>query len=197
MDTIHDAATRSPSILMIEGREHVLYQGFLERLRIADARLLWLNTAKMWAFGVCAVLLAINAFRSDSTLWFAYGAFAAIVCSSAISAFIVNRDLVTIPDAVGERERAAGSSTLEIISLSQRVFSVRPPVLRVATVQPEMADFLLTEIPVGHTWSFRQRPRLPAALTTTRARRQAWAANAGPLVALVGVVAIVVAIATR
>jgi hypothetical protein len=197
MGTTDDVTTRSPGILMIEGREYVLYQGFLERLRIADAKLLWLNTAKMWAFGVSAVLMAINAFRSDSTLWFAYGAFAAIVCASAISALIVNRDLVTIPDAVGERERAAGSSTLEIISLSQRGFSVRPPVLHVATVHPQMADFLLTEIPVGHTWSFRQRPRLPAALATPRARRQAWAANAGPLVALVGVVAIVVAIATR
>ena len=45
MATIDDAATLSPNILKIGGREHVLIQGFLECIHIADSRLLWLFSA--------------------------------------------------------------------------------------------------------------------------------------------------------
>ena len=46
MDTTHDVATRAPSILIIEGREYVLYQGFLQRTRLVDVKLLWLDAPK-------------------------------------------------------------------------------------------------------------------------------------------------------
>jgi hypothetical protein len=197
MDKIDDVTTRSPSILMIEGVEHVLYEGFVERIKIADANLLWLNTAKMWALALYAVLIAINAFRSDSSLWLPFAGLAVISGSAVLSVFLDNRAVLTIPFAVAERDRAGEWSTLAITSQPLRMFSTNPIVTQFATVHPAMADFLLTAFSGERSRPFRERPRLPAALTTPRARRQAWAANAGPLVALVGVVAIIVAIATR
>jgi hypothetical protein len=196
MDTIHDAATRSPSILMIEGVEHVLYQGFLQRIKIADARLLWLNAVKMWAFALYAVLIAINAFRSDSSL-FPLAGLAVISGSAALSVFLDNRAVLTIPFAVAERDRAGESSTLAITSQPLRMFSTNPIVTQFAPVHPAMADFLLTAFSGEQSRPFRERPRLPTEFRTPRARRQAWASKAGLLVVLLALASIVVDVVIR
>lgn len=197
MDMIDDAATRSPSILMIEGVEHVLYQGFLEHIRIADARLLWLNTVRGWGITLFAVLAAINAFRPDSSLWLPFAGLAAITGSAGLSVFMHSRDSLSIPSAVAKSDTAGGSSTLAITSQSLRLLSTNPTVTQIATVHPEMADFLLTAFSGERSRPFGQRPRLPAAFRTPRARRQAWASKAGLLVALSALASIVVAVVIR
>jgi hypothetical protein len=197
MGTTNDVTTRSPSILMIEGRNHVLYQGFLQRIRIADARLLWLDTVKGWGITLFAVLAAINAVRPDSSPWLAFVGLAAISGSAALSVFLDNRAALATPFAVVERARDGEVSTLAITSTSPRMFSTSPFITQFATVHTEMADFLLTAFAEGYFGSFRKRPRVPAALTTSSARRRSRADSASLLVALGGFVSIVVAVVIR
>jgi len=197
MTRTDDVTTKSPSILMIEGCEHVLYQGLTARFRIADARLLWLNTARGWLIALYALLSAINAARSHFSLWLSFVGLAAIGGAVALSVFTENRGVLTTPLAVVERERAGGSSTLAITAKSPRSFSGQPTVTQFATVHPEMADFLLAAFAEGQSRRFRQRPRVPVALSTRRARVQSWAEIVGLLVAIVALVLIVVAMVNR
>ena len=197
MSTTDDVTTQSPGIMMIEGREYALYQGLLERIQIADAKLLWVNNAQEWAGTLFVVLAAINAARPDSSLWLAFAALAAALGSVALSFFMDSRDALTTPFTVVERDRAGGRSTLVITSKSQRVSSTRPTGTTFATVHTEMADFLLTAFSEEKSRRFRQRPRVPAALRTPRALHQARAANASQLVALVALISIAVAFVNR
>lgn len=197
MTTTDDVTTQSPGILMIEGREHVLYQGFLERIRIANARLLWLNTASVWFVALFTILTAIDIAHPDSSWWIYIAALAAIVSSVAFSLFMESRDVLSTPFAVVERDRAGGSSTLVITSRPQRGFSTRPTVVRFATVHPEMADFLRTAFSGGQSRRYRQRPRVPVEFRTSRARRQAWASNVALPVTLLALASIAISVATR
>lgn len=197
MGTVDDVTARSPSILMIEGCEHVLYQGLLGHTRIADARLLWLNTARVWAIALYGLLTAINAVLPEYRMCLAFVGLAAICGAAALSIYIENRGLLTVPDALAESERTQGSCTLAITSKSQRVFSGRLPLVHFATVRPQMADFLLSAFAEGQSRRFRHRQRVPVALTTPSARLQAWAETVGLIVALLGVVSIFIAIALR
>jgi len=197
MGTTEQATTRPSSILMIDGREHVLYQGLTARVRIADARRLWLNTARVWAIALYGLLTAINAVLPEYSMWLAFVALAAIGGAAALSVYVESRGLLTVPDAVAERERTGGTSTLAITSKSQRVFSGRLPAVQFATAHPEMADFLLTAYAEGQSRRFRQRPRVPVALTTPSTRLHSWAEILGLLVAIVAIVWIVAAMVIR
>ncbi len=197
MSTTDDVTTQSPGIMMIEGREYALYQGFSERIRIADVKLLWLNTAKDWGVTLFAILAAISAARPETNPWLSFAGLAALSGSAALSVFMDHRAVLITPFAGVEKERAEGSSTLAVTSQSPRVFSRRPTMIQSATVHPEMADFLLTAFSEGQSRRFRQRPRVPAAFRTPRARRQEWASNTGTLVALLALVSIAIAVATR
>jgi len=197
MGTIDEVSTRSPRILMIGGRDHVLYQGSMSRIRIADAKMLWLDAAKGWGITIFAVLAAINAVLPKYSMWLALVGLAAIFSSLALTVFIGNRAALTIPFAVVANDSAGESTTLTITSSSQRVFSTNPTVTQFATVSPEMADFLLTAFTEGHFGSYRKRPRVPAALTTSGARRQAWTESASLAVALLGTVSIFIAVIIR
>jgi len=197
MELTDDAATRPPSVILINGREYVLYQGFTERLRIANAKSLWVHTVSTWLLAVFAGLTTINGFRPDSSLWFSAAGLVAVGCSAALANSLDNQDLFIRPLVVSTRKWDGGAPALAITSEPQSVFSKRTIVVQFATVHPEMADFLLAAFDEGKTPGFRQRPRIPSTLITPRARRQAWLSNAGLVVTLGMLVSVVVAIATR
>jgi len=197
MDTTDDVTTRSPKILMIEGREYALYQGLLDPIKIADVKLLWLNTVQNWLLTLFAVLIATDIARPDSRWWFFGGAYAALAGSAALSVFMRNHDVLITPSAGAATDSAEGSSTLAVTPQSGGVFSTRLGVVEYATVDPKMADYLLTAFAKGKTRTFRRPPRIPSTLLTPRARRQAWVSNAGLFVALVALVSIVTSVALR
>jgi hypothetical protein len=197
MDTTHDVATRAPSILMIEGREYALYQGFLERIRLMDVKLLWLDAAKNLAILLYGVLILISVARPDSSSWVFVGALAAALSSAAGSYFMVSHSVAVVPTTVVEKDRQGPSATLYIFVRSMLAFSTRRDARFTATVHTDMADFLLSAFAEGQSRRFRRRPRVPSAFMTPRAHRQAWASSAGLLVAFLALVSIYVAVVNR
>jgi len=197
MDTTDDVTTRSPKILMIEGREYVLYQGFLERIQIADVKLLWLNTVQNWLLTLFAVLIATDIARPDSGWWFFGGGYAAFAGSAALSVFMRNHDVLVTPSASSTKDGDMGSSTLAVAAQSGGRFYTGPNVIKTVTVHPEMENFLLDAFAEGQPHSFRQRPRVQSAFTMPSARRQAWASNAGSFVGLLALASIVATVVLR
>jgi hypothetical protein len=120
VDTIHDVATRSPSILMIEGREYALYQGFLERTKLVDVKLLWLDGAKNLALLLAVALMTVSFTLPDSSLWFAFGFLAAGLAFAAVSSFMDSHSVAVVPVSVVEKERQGLTSTLFIFTRPQR-----------------------------------------------------------------------------
>src|SRR5665647_3003003 len=104
MDTTHDVATRAPSILMIEGREYALYQGFLERTRLVDVRLLWLDGAKNLLLPVWVALMMSTVIFHD-LLWSVFGFVVLILAALVLGHYIDSHSVAVIPVSVVEKDR--------------------------------------------------------------------------------------------
>lgn len=179
MDTIYPSTPQSPSILLIGGREHVLYHGLFEPLRIADAKLLWLNSAVAWLSILYLVLIAAS--LGDDGWWSYLAAFAALLAVAAIGSFMKSRSVVTTPVAINEKDRRGTWSRLAI--------STRRHGTLTATVNTDMADFLLTTLAAGQTRRFTSRPDIPVELTHPGTQRHVWISAVGTAVALLALVA--------
>ncbi len=119
VDTIYPSTPKSPDILLIGGREHVLYHGVFEPLKIVEARLLWLNTALVWAGALYVMLFAVN--LDYVGLWALLAIIATAGVVIAASVVIGSRSAVTIPVAVDEKDRTGPWSRM-IISTQRRAW---------------------------------------------------------------------------
>ncbi len=169
MDTIYPVTPQSPDILLIGGREHVLYHGLFEPLKIVDARLLWLNSVLAWAVALYTVLLVLT--LGDDGWWTLLAVTAAAVPLIAVGAFIENRSGVTTPVAIDEKDRSG--------TWSRMIISTRRHAPLTATVHTDMADFLLATIADGQTRRFTSRPEIPFELRHPGMQRHVWIAAVG------------------
>ena len=197
MATIDDVFTRSPRVLMIQGREHVLYQGSFERIRIADSKLLWLNAAKEWALALFVGLMVADYFVPDSVLWLVFAALPAVVVYGAVSFYMDSRSVLGTPFSIVERDRSGTSSTLSISTKSTMLFSMHPTVTHIATAHTDMADFLVGAYGVNQPRGFRQRPRIPTELAHPTARLHRWSSVGAFFTIAASFVVLVVFVFTR
>jgi len=156
MGTIDEVTTRSPRILMIGGREHVLVQGLGERIQIADPRLLWRESARVWMFLLFPVLNIANGELFDTNGWVLLGTFAVLGVALAMSFFGKGRSVMITPVTVVETERSG--------TWSQLAMSTPRNVSTIATVHTDMADFLLRTVSADRTRRARLRREIPSEL---------------------------------
>jgi hypothetical protein len=197
MDMIDDAATRPPSVILIDGREYALYQGFRERTKLVDVKWLWLDAAKNFAILLSSVLLAVSLTHPDSSLWLLIGYLAAVFAFVAVSFFMESRSVAVVPVSVVEKDRQAPSATLYIFLRSVGGFSTRRDGRYTATVHIDMADFLLGAVDRGRARRFSSRPRIPAELRNPTVWRFVWGSYANSIAALAVLVVAFVILVTR
>jgi hypothetical protein len=169
MGNIYPSPQKAPSIMMIGGREHVLYHGLFEPLKIVDAKFLWLNSVLVWALALYTVLLLFT--LGDDGWWSLLAVVAAAVPVLAVGAFIENRSGVTTPVAIDEKDRSGTWSRL--------VISTRRHGPLTTTVHTDMADFLLATIADGQTRRFTSRPEIPFQLRHPGIQQHVWIAAVG------------------
>jgi hypothetical protein len=197
MGTTNDVTTRSPSIVIIEGREYALYQGFLQRTRLVDVKLLWLDTARNLAMLLYGVLMVVYFSRLDSSVWFLVGALAVGLASSVVSSFMRSHSVAVVLVSVVEKERQGLTSTLFIFTRPQPSFSTDRGARLTATVHTDMADFLVGAVGPGRARGFKSRPRVPAELSYPNVRPYVWFSYAYAFAALGLLVAVVVVLVRR
>ncbi|NYI41825.1 hypothetical protein [Demequina lutea] len=173
MHTTDETVTRSPSILMIEGREYALYQGFRERTKLMDVKLLWLDGAKNLLLPVWVALMMSEVLFHD-LLWSVFGLVMLILAAVVVGHYIDSHSVAVIPVSVVEKDRQGPSATLYIFLRSVRGFTTRRDGRYTATVHTDMADFLLGAIGPDRAHGRRSLPRIPTELRNPKARRFAW-----------------------
>ena len=173
MDTTNDVTTRSPSILTIEGREYALYQGFLQRTMLWDVRLLWLDATRNFVLVLYVALMTYALLFTD--LWFLLGAVALAPAYAVVMRHIDSHSAAVISVSVVEKDRQGPTSTLFVFVRSIRTASTRGNSRFTASVQTDMADFLLSAIGPDLVRGRRSLPRIPTDLRNPKARRFAWA----------------------
>ena len=152
MTTTDDVTTQSPSIVMIGGREYVLIQHLLERVQIAEARLLWRGSVFAWGFLLIPLNIA-NGTLFDTNGWVLFGMFAALFVLFAMRFFGKDRSVVITPVTVSEEDRSGTESQLAISTREGTV---------TATVHTDMADFLLRTVSTDRTRRARLRREIPS-----------------------------------
>ena len=177
MRTADETVTRSPSILMIEGREYALYQGFRERTKLVDVKLLWVEEAKNLLIPMYIALMTSWVIW-HALLWFVFGFVVLVLAAVVLGHYIDSRSVAVIPVSVVEKDRQGRSATLSIFLRSVRGFSTRRDGRYTATVHTDMADFLLGAIGPDRAHGRRTLPRIPAELRNPKARRFAWGSYA-------------------
>jgi len=182
VDTIYPSTPKSPSILLIGGREHVLYHGVFEPLKIVDARLLWLNSALVWAGALYIVLLVVT--LGDDGWWTLLAVIAAAVPVIAVSSFIESRSGVTTPVAIDEKDRTG--------AWSRMIISTRRHAPLTVTAHADMANFLLATVADSQTRRFTSRPEIPIELRHPGTQRHVWIAAVGWAIEIPAVVALCV-----
>lgn len=161
METTNDAWELSPSIMLINGREYVLIQHLLERVQIADARLLWRDSVFVWGLLLIPLNVANGEFF-DTNGWVLFGISAAIFAGLAMRFFGRDRSAAISPVTVTEEDRSGTGSQLAISTRRERTIN--------ATVHTDMADFLLRTVGTDRTRRARLRREIPAELRDRRAR---------------------------
>ncbi len=182
MDTIYPVTPRSPDILLIGGREHVLYLGLFEPLKIVDAKFLRLHSVLAWAVALYTVLLLLT--LGDTGWWTLLAVIAAAVPLVAVGSFIESRSGVTTPVAIDEKDRSG--------AWSRMIISTRRHAPLTVTAHADMADFLLATIADGQTRRFTSRPEIPIELRHPRMQRHVWIAAVGWAIEIPAVVALCV-----
>jgi len=180
VDTIYPSTPKSPDILLIGGREHVLYHGVFEPLKIVEAKFLRLNTVLAWAFVLYTVLLLLT--LDDTSWWALLAVFAAAVPLVVVVSFIERRSGVTTPVAVEEKDRTGAWSRMIISTLRHDPLTVN--------AHADMADFLLATVANGQTRRFTSRPEIPTELRHPGMQRHAWIAGIGTAIGFPAYVAL-------
>jgi len=177
MSTTENVATQSPSILMIEGREYALYQGFRERTKLVDVKLLWVEEAKNLLIPVWVALMTSWVIW-HALLWYVLGFVVLGLAAVVLGHYIDSRSVAVIPVSVVEKDRQGPTATLSIFLRSVRGFSTRRDGRYMATVHTGMADFLLGAIGPDRVHGRRTLPRIPMELRNPKALRFAWGSYA-------------------
>ena len=177
MELTDDAATRPPSVMLIDGREYMLYDELLGRIRMAEVRMLWLYSSMLW---VLALILALQLPFTDAW-WPLLIAIPLLLAMLAAALFMFGRPAITTPVAVVEKGRNGATSRLSVSTRRHGTFSV--------TAHTDMADFLLGAITTDRRRRFTPRREVPAGLVHPKMMRHVWSGTA------VGVVLIAVLVA--
>lgn len=187
MGTTDNATPRSPSILMIDGREYMLYDEYVGPIKFANITRLWLVAALAWT----PVLLLGMGSAMRMGLWESRTAWAILgvvmllaigvaigVAIAALASLAAGPVFIT-PIAVTEVDRQGTWSTLSIATRRRTVLTV------VAHV--DMADFLVGSV-TGDVGRSAPRHPIPAQLTHPAMRRYVLSSYAAlAAVAVVGV----------
>jgi hypothetical protein len=177
MELTDDAATRPPSVMLIDGREHVLYDELLGRIRMAEVKLLWLYSSMLW---VLALILALQLPFTDA--WWPLLIAIPLLLAMFVGVYVqLSRPVMTTPISVVERDRNGATSRLSVSTRRHGTFSV--------TAHTDMADFLLGAITTDRRRRFTPRRDVPAGLVHPKMMRHVWSGTA------VGVVLIAVLVA--
>jgi hypothetical protein len=196
MDTTNDVTTRSPSILMIEGREYALYQGFRERTKLVDVKLLWVEEAKNLLTPVNVALMMSTVILHEYS-WYFFGIVVLILAALVLGHYIDSRSVAVIPVSVVEKDRQGPSATLSIFLRSVRGFTTRRDGRYTATVHTDMADFLQGAIGPDRAHGRRTLPRIPTELRNPKVRWFVWGSYANSFTALAVLVLALVLLARR
>lgn len=181
VDTIYPSTPQSPDILLIGGREHVLYHGLFDPLKIVDAKLLWLNSALVWSIALYTVLLAVT--LGDTGWWALLAVLAAAFPVIAVSPFIESRSGVTTPVAIDEKDRSG--------TWSRMIISTRRHAPLTVTAHADMADYLLdalTDDEPSHTSAITRC--CDDQLNPPSTRWHEWNSIAAPIAAIVAIAVI-------
>lgn len=180
---IDDAATRSPSILMISGRKYMLYDEYVGPIKFANITRLWLVAALTWT----PILLMGMGSAMRMGMWESRSAWAILgvvmllaigVAIAALASLAAGPVFIT-PIAVTEVDRQGTWSTLSIATRRRTVLTV------VAHV--DMADFLVGSV-TGNVGRSAPRHPIPAQLTHPAMRRYVMSSYAAlAAMAIVGV----------
>ncbi|WP_291378963.1 hypothetical protein [Demequina sp.] len=186
METIYPVTPKSADVMMIGGREHVLYQAPLETIKIVDAHYLWLNTIQPWVAALYTTLLVV--FVDPIAWWGIVWLLSAALTTIALNVYTDRRSRVSVPVAVEEKDRSGSWSRLVVSAYRNDPLTV--------TAHVRMADFLLGTIKDGPAGAFTKRPKIPEDLQHPRTRLHAWLYGAGLVVGYVALVVLAVYVAT-
>ncbi|NTV40618.1 MAG: hypothetical protein HGA51_11780 [Demequinaceae bacterium] len=162
MTTTDNGTVQSPGILMIEGREYILYDGFLGRINVAEVGLLWLYSSTQWVLVLTYALLL----PFTEAWWPIFIAVVLLLVAIVGTIFVFGRPVMATPVAVVERDRSGTTSSLSVATRRHGAFTL--------TTHTDMADFLLRAITVDRRRRFWPRRDVPAGLVHPKMMRHVW-----------------------
>lgn len=158
MEVHQETIPSAPSVLVINGVDHVLsniYAGYLE---ITRARVLWVRPALLWSLAVSLGLQAATGER-----WFAaayLGLLAVLLAVRLIFRFV---GFSIRPESIRVTHRTDESAKLLVTCGIRQPFT--------AIVHPRMAEYLEEQSPNRRRLGLIRRSRVPAQLTDALAKR--------------------------
>lgn len=186
METSYPMTPKSADVMMIGGREHVLFLAPLETIKIVDTHYLWLNTVQPWAAALYTTLLVLFV---DPTAWSgAVWLLSAALATIAVNVYTDRRSRVSVPVAVEEKDRSGSWSRLVVSAYRNDPLT--------ATAHVRMADFLLATIKDGPTRALMKRPKIPPDLQHRRTRLHAWLFGLGLVVGYAAIVVLAIYVVT-
>ncbi|NYI41826.1 hypothetical protein [Demequina lutea] len=172
MDMIDDAATRPPSVILVNGREYMLYDEFLGRIKMAEVKLLWFYSSLLWVGALTFALLL----PFTEAWWPIFIAIALLLVMCAGVFFMFSRPVMTTPVTVVETHRNGTSSRLSVSTRRHGTLTV--------TAHADMADFLLRAITADRRRRFSPRRDVPADLVHPKMMRHVWSGTAASVAML-------------
>jgi hypothetical protein len=184
METTYPVTPKTADVMMIGGRQHVLYHGLFEPLKIVDAKYLWLNSVGVWLGAVYVVALV---FTMDYTGPRFFLAISTLALPLVVAGFMItSRGGLRVPIAVEEKDRSGTWSRMIIHTHRNDPLTV--------TAHTDMADFLLATVENGQTRRFLKRPVIPLDLRNPGTQRHVWIAGAGTIIFIPAYTALIVSI---
>ncbi len=184
METTYPVTPKSADVMMIGGREHVLFHGLFEPLKIVDAKYLWLTSVAVWMGALWVLFLALTVDDGRSSYFIATSTLALPLI--VVGVVIDRRTGVRVPVAIEEKDRSGTWSRLVISTHRSDPLTV--------TADAEMADFLLATVAHGQTRRFIKRPVVPVDLRHRGAQRHVWIIGAGMIILIAAYTALCVSV---
>lgn len=169
METVFTSSSASPDIMLIGGREHVLYHGLFEPLKIVDRRFLWVYSVLVWMVALLTVLFVLTLDKAGP--WAILSIIGTAAAAMAVGGWVDRHSGVTTPVAIKEKDRSDTWSRLVVNTRHHDPLTV--------TAHVDMADFLQATMAEGHTGRFLNRPTIPAELRHAGIQRHVWIVAAG------------------
>lgn len=147
---------------MIDGREFMLYDEFLGRIRMAEVKMMWLYSSTLWVFVLFYALLL----PFTEAWWPIFIANVLLLIAIAGTVFMFRRPVITTPTTVVEMDRSGTTSRLSVATRRHGTLTV--------TTHTDMADFLLRAITADRRRRFTPRRDVPAELVHPTMMRHVW-----------------------